>query len=180
MAKQIIRITESDIRGIIRECIRNYHGSLLTEDRESKNMKKARNVVRRFQPNADAMQIITAIRNDIPNSRINQCEYLPGVTRMYMNNEINNAETISKLNATLKLLGTAHANEYNNDLNGMNADELINRFSTAVQSIEISVPSVSRSSTQAVSILNSQDRIFIMLASLTFWYFSLPVHLPPE
>ena len=133
MAKQIIRITESDIRGIIRECIRNYHGSLLTEDRESKNMKKARNVVRRFQPNADAMQIITAIRNDIPNSRINQCEYLPGVTRMYMNNEINNAETISKLNATLKLLGTAHANEYNNDLNGMNADELINRFSTAVQ-----------------------------------------------
>ena len=133
MAKQIIRITESDIRGIIRECIRNYHGSLLTEDRESKNMKKARNIVRQFQPNADAMQIITAIRNDIPNSRINQCEYLPGVTRMYMNNEINNAETISKLNATLKLLGTAHANEYNNDLNGMNADELINRFSTAVQ-----------------------------------------------
>ena len=120
MAKQIIRITESDIRGIIRECIRNYHGSLLTEDRESKNMKKARNVVRRFQPNADAMQIITAIRNDIPNSRINQCEYLPGVTRMYMNNEINNAETISKLNATLKLLGTAHANEYNNEYNVVN------------------------------------------------------------
>ena len=120
MAKKIIKITENDIKNIIKECVRNYCSrSLLTEDRESKNMKRARNVVRQFRPNANAMDVITAIRNDIPNSRVNQCEYLPGVTRMYMNNEITDGETISKLNATLKLLGNAHANEYDNDLNGM-------------------------------------------------------------
>ena len=133
MAKKIIRITEDDIKNIIKECVRNYSSaSLLTEDRESKNMKKARNVVRQFMPNANAMNVITAIRNDIPNSRINQCEYLPGVTRMYMNDEITDGETISKLNATLKLLGNAHANEYDNDLNGMSCKDLINRFTTAV------------------------------------------------
>lgn len=133
MAKKIIRITENDIKNIIKECVRNYRSSsLLTEDRESKNMKKARNVVRQFRPNANAMDVITAIRNDIPNSRVNQCEYLPGVTRMYMNNEITDGETISKLNATLKLLGNAHANEYDNDLNGMSCKELIDRFTTSV------------------------------------------------
>ena len=126
-------MTESEIRGIVRECVRNYHGSLLTEDRVGKNMKKARNVVKQYQPNADAMGVITAIRQSIPNSRINQCEYLPGVTRMYMDGEIQNGETISKLNSTLKLLGTGHANEYDNDLNGMSADELIKRFAKEVQ-----------------------------------------------
>ena len=115
-------MTESEIRDIVRECVRNYHGSLLTEDRMGKNMKKARNVVKQYQPNADAMGVITAIRQSIPNSRINQCEYLPGVTRLYMDGEIQNGETISKLNSTLKLLGTGHANEYDNDLNGMYAD----------------------------------------------------------
>lgn len=58
---------------IISEDQYNRVFSLLNEDRESKNMKKARNVVRAFDPNMDAQKLITAIRNDIPNSRLNQC-----------------------------------------------------------------------------------------------------------
>ena len=118
---------------IISESQYNKMFSLITEDRESKNMKKARNVVKSMFPDMDAMQVITAVRNDIPNSRLNNCEYLPGVTRMYISRQIQNGETISNLNSTLKLLAQGHANEYDNNLNGMSAHDLIERFSGARQ-----------------------------------------------
>lgn len=118
---------------IISESQYNKMFSLITEDRESKNMKKARNVVKSMFPDMDAMQVITAVRNDIPNSRLNNCEYLPGVTRMYLSRQIQNGETISNLNSTLKLLAQGHANEYDNNLNGMSAQDLIERFAGARQ-----------------------------------------------
>ena len=62
--------------------------SFLNENRESKNMKMARNVVREMNPSADPQEVITAIRNDIPNTRMLDCKFLLGVTRMYLNGEI--------------------------------------------------------------------------------------------
>ena len=50
-----------------------------------------------------------------------------GVTRMYCDNQISDAKIISDLNATLKLL-SAHVNEYDKNLNGLSADELISKF----------------------------------------------------
>lgn len=41
----------------------------------------------------------------------------------------------------------------------------VTSFSTAMQSMEISIPSSRRCSTQAVSVLNSQDRIFLILVT---------------
>ena len=49
---------------------------------------------------------------------------------MALNDELNDYETIGKLNQTLKLLATAHADEYDNNLNGIAANELIERFRT--------------------------------------------------
>ena len=57
MKKKIIRLSESEIKTIIHESIK----SLLTENKESKNMSKARNIVRQFNPNLDAQEIITAV-----------------------------------------------------------------------------------------------------------------------
>ena len=105
--------------------------SFLNENRESKNMKMARNVVREMNPSADPQEVITAIRNDIPNTRMLDCKFLPGVTRMYLNGEIQQGSQIQQLNKTLELLATAHGDEYNQDLNGMSCDELIERFSKA-------------------------------------------------
>ena len=105
--------------------------SFLNENRESKNMKMARNVVREMKPSADPQEVITAIRNDIPNTRMLDCKFLPGVTRMYLNGEIQQGSQIQQLNKTLELLATAHGDEYNQDLNGMSCDELIERFSKA-------------------------------------------------
>lgn len=124
----VINISEAQFRKLFE----NNHNFLLKENRESKNMKMARNVVRAINPSADAQEVITAIRNDIPNARMLDCKFLPGVTRMYMNGEIQQASQILKLNKTLELLATAHGNEYNQDLNGMGCDELIERFSSVV------------------------------------------------
>ena len=98
--------------------------------KESRNLRKARRAIRCMNPNSDAQMIIKEIRQNIPNSRLNDCKYLAGVTRMYLNNELYNYETIGKLNQTLKLLATAHADEYDNNLNGIAANELIERFRT--------------------------------------------------
>ena len=103
---------------------------LITESKQSKNISKARKTVETLSPGSNPQQIIDAVRHDIPNSRLNDCKYLAGVTRMYLNNELYDYETIGKLNQTLKLLATAHADEYDNNLNGIAANELIERFRT--------------------------------------------------
>ena len=50
-----------------------------------------------------------------------------GVARMYCDNQISDAGIISDLNATLKLLSD-HLNEYDKNLNGLSAEELISKF----------------------------------------------------
>ena len=134
-----IKITESQYNRLFRpkqnniiisEQQYNRLFSLITESKQSKNISKARKTVETLRPGSNPQQIIDAIRHDIPNSRLNDCKYLAGVTRMYLNNELNDYETIGKLNQTLKLLATAHADEYDNNLNGIAANELIERFRT--------------------------------------------------
>ena len=134
-----IKITESQYNRLFRpkqnniiisEQQYNRLFSLITESKQSKNISKARKTVEALSPGSNPQQIIDAVRHDIPNSRINDCKYLAGVTRMYLNNELYDYETIGKLNQTLKLLATAHADEYDNNLNGIAANELIERFRT--------------------------------------------------
>ena len=134
-----IKITESQYNRLFRpkqnniiisEQQYNRLFSLINESKQSKNISKARKTVETLRPGSNPQQIIDAIRHDIPNSRLNDCKYLAGVTRMYLNNELNDYETIGKLNQTLKLLATAHADEYDNNLNGIAANELIERFRT--------------------------------------------------
>lgn len=107
---------------------------LLNEDRESKNLSKARRLITQKQPNVDAQKTIEAIRNDIPNSRLMKCEFLPGITRMYLNGSLNNASIVRQLNQVLKYIATEeYSGEYNQDLNGEDPETLINRFSDNVQ-----------------------------------------------
>ena len=100
--------------------------------KESRNLRKARRAIRCMNPNSDAQMIINEIRQNIPNSRLNDCKYLTGVARMVLNGQITDSEDIANLNITLKLLSIGHANEYDNNLNGMEAEALIERFKTAV------------------------------------------------
>ena len=101
--------------------------------RQSKNIRKARKVVKVLSPFNDPQQVVDDIRTNIPNARLNDCKYLAGVTRMYLNNELYDQKTAKKINDTLKLITIAHADEYDNNLNGMTANTLIGRFNTEVE-----------------------------------------------
>ena len=142
---------------IISEQQYNRLFSLITESKQSKNISKARKTVEALRPGSNPQQIIDAVRHDIPNSRLNDCKYLDGVTRMYLNNELNDYETIGKLNQTLKLLATAHADEYDNNLNGIAANELIERFRTE-SSVEYSNDVKAHNSTQFIE--NKRYKIY--------------------
>ena len=125
--KQLIRLKESDLYNIINESVK----TLIIESQESKSQseaikylmqnmhwdkERANNFVRN-----DLRQDITALRDK------NIAKFTLGVTRMYCDRQLSNANIIGNLNATLKLL-SAHLDEYDRNLNGLSAQELIDRF----------------------------------------------------
>ena len=110
----------------------NYY--MINESQESKSQSAAiKLVMDRFgwdYQRSDKF-VREDLRNDITALRDkNIAKFTLGVTRMYLNNEITDARSISDLNATLKLL-TAHLNEYDRNLNGLSAEELISKFKQA-------------------------------------------------
>ena len=59
-------------------------------------------------------------------------KFILGVTRMYLDDQFYNTSTSSSLNQTLKYIVTpAHYNEYDRNLNGLSAQQLIDRFKQA-------------------------------------------------
>lgn len=59
-------------------------------------------------------------------------KFILGVTRMYLDGQLRNATTIANLNTTLKYVGDpTHINEYDRNLNGLSAQDLIERFAPA-------------------------------------------------
>ena len=107
----------------------NYY--LINESQESKSQSDAiKLVMNRWgwdHIKADKFVRID-LRNDITPLRDKQiAKFTLGVTRMYCDKQITDANTISDLNATLKLL-SAHLNEYDRNLNGLSAEELISKF----------------------------------------------------
>ena len=109
----------------------NYYP--INESQEGRSQSEARNYIRnnnKFNWNESEIKDFVGIklRNDITALRDKQIgKFTLGVTRMYFNNEITDASTINDLNTTLKLL-TAHMDEYDRNLNGLSAEELISKF----------------------------------------------------
>ncbi len=115
-----IYITESQKKKI--------NGLLL--ENEGTNMKRARKYLesKGYSPE-QRQETLDSIRTDIPNSRLQQCKFLLGVTRLYMEGQLNDGNAIANLNKTLKYVASdAHVNEYDFNLNGENLDTLVQRF----------------------------------------------------
>ena len=113
----------------ITETQRKKLNDLLLEN-EGTNMKRARKYLesKGYSPE-QRQQILDSIRTDMPNSRLQQCKFLLGVTRLYMEGQLNNGNAIANLNKTLKYIASdAHVNEYDFNLNGENLDTLVDRF----------------------------------------------------
>lgn len=123
--KKII-ITESQFKKLF----------ILTESQESKSISQAKKLLMNRLGYSDAQAdefIRIKLRNDLPVLRSPQGgKFILGVTRMFLDHEILDADTITQLNSTLKLISSdAHINEYDRNLNGMHAGDLISRFETA-------------------------------------------------
>ena len=59
-------------------------------------------------------------------------KFILGVTRMFLDGELGDSTTVANLNTTLKYVGDpTHINEYDRNLNGLSAQDLIERFSPA-------------------------------------------------
>ena len=80
---------------------------------------------------SDAMQFIGQLKVKIPSVRLQQEKFLLGVARLFIDGDLSTNDDFkcTNFNQTLKLIASdAHVNEYDNNLNGMSAEELINRF----------------------------------------------------
>lgn len=119
------------ISHIISEEIKNFTRTVISEGVETRNMRAAKHYLySKFgMDERRAMEIIGKVKTDMPNSRLAKCKYILAATRMVMNHELSNASDIMELNKCLKIAASkAHVDEYDNDLNGMTAQETIEKF----------------------------------------------------
>ena len=115
----------------IHRAIRKHQ--MLTEGRQSKNRNAAKNYIMQQlgYSESDAMKFIGQLKVKIPSVRLQQEKFLLGVARLFIEGDlsVNDDFKCTNFNQTLKLIASdAHVNEYDNNLNGMSADDLINRF----------------------------------------------------
>ena len=127
MKNNKIYLTESEIKYIVKQGVER----LLMESQESDSQKLAiRYVMENLNWDKERANYFVrkTLRDRITplrNKRI--AKFTLGVTRMWLKGELYDDNTVSSLNATLPLL-SAHINEYDKDLNGITARELIGRF----------------------------------------------------
>ena len=115
----------------IHKAIRKHQ--IITEGRQTKNRNAAKNYIMQQlgYSESDAMQFIGQLKVKIPSVRLQQEKFLLGVARLFIDGDLSVDDDFkcTNFNQTLKLIASdAHVNEYDNNLNGMSADELINRF----------------------------------------------------
>ena len=115
----------------IHKAIRKHQ--MLTEGRQTKNRNAAKNYIMQKLGYSEsvAMKFIGQLKVKIPSVRLQQEKFLLGVARLFIDGDlrVNDDFKCTNFNQTLKLIASdAHVNEYDNNLNGMSAEELINRF----------------------------------------------------
>ena len=126
-------ISNRQLRNIIVEAIKY---NLITESQESASIKEATRLVmdRLGYSKEQADRFIRIdLRASFPILRSKEGgKFILGVTRMFLDRQISDASIISSLNQTLKYIVTpAHYNEYDRNLNGLSAQQLIDRFKQA-------------------------------------------------
>lgn len=118
--KKTMYITEEQLKQI----------KVLLEN-EGTNLKKARNLLKaKGYGEEERQQLLDGIRHDIPNSRLRDCKFILGVTRLYLEGQLTDGRSIMSLNQVLKYIAMdAHVNEYDNNLNGESLESLVSKFS---------------------------------------------------
>ena len=131
-------IKESQLTRIISEAIGSEirRWSVLTESQESESIKGATRLYmeRTGKSKEEADKFVRIdLRASFPPLRDKKIgKFILGVTRMYLDGQLRDATTIANLNSTLKYVGDpTHITEYDRNLNGLSAQDLIERFAPA-------------------------------------------------
>lgn len=111
---------------------------LLTEDQASDSIRKAIALYmnRMGCSKQEAERFIRIdIREMVPNLRDTKAgKFILGVTRMFLNGELGDSNVRQQLDGVIPYVASeAHINEYDKNLNGLTANEVINRFADAVK-----------------------------------------------
>ena len=107
---------------------------MINESQESKSIDAAKKLLisKGYTPEQADKFVRIDLRNDIPSLRNSKnAKFILGVTRMFLNGELSDATAILNIDRTIEFLALAHYNEYDRNLNGISAEELINRFADA-------------------------------------------------
>ena len=101
---------------------------LITENAKNNNMKPARRYLEEKLgwDNEQIMDFFGKMKHDIPNVRMNNCKYFLGVTRMIMERQLTNGESIMKLNSILKYINNDESlnTSFDRNLNGLTFEKL--------------------------------------------------------
>ena len=101
---------------------------LITENAKNNNMKSARRYLEEKLgwDNEQIMDFFGMMQHDIPNVRMNNCKYFLGVTRMIMEKQLTNGESIMKLNSILKYINNDESlnSSFDRNLNGLTFEKL--------------------------------------------------------
>ena len=134
----MVIIRQSQLSQIISEAIAAEvrRKSTLNESQESESIKGATRLYmeRTGKSKEEADKFVRIdLRASFPPLRDKKIgKFILGVTRMYLDGQLRDATTIANLNSTLKYVGDpTHINEYDRNLNGMSAQDLIDRFAPA-------------------------------------------------
>ena len=136
--QKMVSFTKTQLSQIISEAIAAElrRKSTLNESQESESIKGATFLYmkRTGKSKEEADKFIRIdLRATFPPLRDKKIgKFILGVTRMYLDGQLRDATTIANLNSTLKYVGDpTHINEYDRNLNGMSAQDLIERFAPA-------------------------------------------------
>ena len=101
---------------------------LITENAKNNNMKSARRYLEEKLgwDNEQIMDFFGKMQHDIPNVRMNNCKYFLGVTRMIMEKQLTDGESIMKLNSILKYINNDESlnSSFDRNLNGLTFEKL--------------------------------------------------------
>ena len=110
---------------------------LITENAKNNNMKPARKYLEEKLGwnNEQIMDFFGKMQHDIPNVRMSNCKYFLGVTRMIMEKQLTNGESIIKLNSILKYLNNDESlnASFDRNLNGLTFEKLLEQTSEGME-----------------------------------------------
>ena len=110
---------------------------LITENAKNNNMKSARRYLEEKLgwDNEQIMDFFGKMQHDIPNVRMNNCKYFLGVTRMIMEKQLTDGESIMKLNSILKYINNDESlnSSFDRNLNGLTFEKLSEQMSEGME-----------------------------------------------